>query len=150
MVIVGSCLLAVAALAFFNIVCRAAPLIRCYREGIECNLISASRLDSVRLLPGEIRLAWLILSLQGFRSHRVRIAWSEFAGASVSGHPMAYVLTLNGAGRNLKTGRTVERVSFKQAALNDMPQRVAESLSFFAIYPFQRAELPTWQTTIGS
>ena len=79
MVVIGCCLLAVAALAIFNILARIAPTIRCYRDGIECILVGALPLDGVPLVPGVVRVAWSILSLQGFRSQRVRILWSQFA-----------------------------------------------------------------------
>ena len=80
LVVGGCCFLAVAALAIFNILARMTPVIRCYREGIECKLIGVSSLDAVPLVPGLVRLAWTILSFQGFRSQRVRIPWSQFAG----------------------------------------------------------------------
>ncbi len=112
MVIVGSCLLAVATLALSAIIARMTPLIRCYREGIECNLVGVTSLDNVPLVPGLVHVAWSILSLQGFRSHRVRLPWSQFVGANVRGIPMAYALTLSGAVFNLKTGRKTGSVFF--------------------------------------
>jgi hypothetical protein len=111
MVIVGFCLLPLAALALCNIVGCAAPLIRCYREGIKCNLVGATSVDGVPLLPKEVRIAWAMLSLQGFRSQRVRLPWQQFAGAGVSGIPMAYVLNRNGLVINLKSGQETRWVA---------------------------------------
>jgi hypothetical protein len=144
MLIVGCGMLAVAALAAFNIVGRIPPLIRCYREGIECNLVGASSLDGVPLVPGLVRVAWAVLSLQGFRSQRVRIPWSQFEGAAVSGFPMAYVLTVSGVATNLKTGSVTHGVTFAQVALTDHPQRVADILNYLAAEPAWRAQLAGW------
>src|SRR3954471_18453591 len=55
MLLVGCFLLAVATLAVFNLAGRVAPIIRCYRDGIECNLVGASSLDGVPLIPGLAR-----------------------------------------------------------------------------------------------
>jgi hypothetical protein len=145
LVIVGCGLLAVAVLAAFNIVGRGPPMIECYRDGIECNLVGASSLDDVPLVPGVVRVAWTILSLQGFRSQRVRIPWPQFGGAQVGGIPMAYVLTLNGAVTNLKTGRVTQWVAFAQAALKDDSQHVADTLNRFALDARAREQLPSWE-----
>src|SRR5687768_117285 len=50
MVIVGSCLLAVAAMAAANIAGRVRPVVRCFRRGIECNLVGRTSLDEVPLV----------------------------------------------------------------------------------------------------
>lgn len=144
MVIIGSCLLAVAVLAIFNIVGRVAPIIRCYREGIECNLVGATSLDGVPLVPGLVRVAWTILSLQGFRSQKVRVLWSEFRGARIDGMPMAYVLCISGAITNVKTGRVTQCIVFAQAALKDHPKQVAEALNIVAAEPARRGQLSSW------
>jgi hypothetical protein len=146
MVITGSCLLIVAALAAFNIISRHTSMIRCYRDGIECNLIGVSSLDRVPLVPGLLRLAWTILSVQGFRTQRWRIPWSQFAGADVSGIPMAYELTLKGAVTLVTTGRVTHSIAFPQFALKDDPQQVADVLNHLATDPQRRDELPAWPT----
>jgi hypothetical protein len=147
--IIGLCLLTVALLAAFNIVGRIRPIIRCYREGIECNLVGATSLDGVPLVPGLVRVAWTILSLQGFRSQRVRTSWTEFHGAQVSGIPMAYVLLLNGSFTNLESGPVTHRVTFKQVALADHPERVAGILNQLAADVSQRDLLPSWSVSPG-
>jgi hypothetical protein len=147
MVIVGCCLLAVAVLAAFNIVGHIPPIIRCHREGIECNLVGATSLDGVPLVPGLVRMSWTILSLQGFRSQRLRILWPEFGGAQVGGIPMAYVLTLNGLFTNLKTGRVAHRVAFEQVTLEDHPERVADTLNQLAANLAWREQLSSWPSS---
>ena len=145
--IIGLCLLTVAVLAAFNIVGRIRPIIRCYREGIECNLVGATSLDGVPLVPGLVRVAWTILSLQGFRSQRVRTSWTEFHGAQVSGTPMACVLSLNGSFANLKTCRVTHGVAFKQVALTDHPEHVAGTLNRFAADVAMRHQLSSWSSS---
>ena len=145
--IIGLCLLAVAVLAAFNIVGRIRPIIRCYREGIECNLVGATSLDGVPLVPALVRVAWTILSLQGFRSQRVRSSWIEFQGAQVSGIPMAYVLSLNGSFANLKTSRVTRGVAFKQVALIDHPEHVAGTLNRLAADGAMRDQLSSWSSS---
>ena len=148
MVIIGCVLVAVGVLALFNILGRIAPIVRCYRDGIECNLVGATSLEGIPLIPGMFRVAWAILSLQGFRSQRVRILWSQFAGAHVGGFPMAYVLTLSGTVTNVKTGRVTHAVAFKQVALTDHPQRVADVLNRFALSVGERGSLPQWPPAV--
>ena len=143
-VIIGCCLLAVSVLAAFNIVARIAPVIRCYREGIECNLIGTTSLDGVPLVPGLVRVAWTVLSLQGFRSQRVRVLWSKFGGARVGGIPMAYILSLNGPITNQKNGRVTQCIVFKQVALKDHLEQVADTLNVLAAEPARREQLPSW------
>lgn len=135
----------IAALAAFNIVARFTPIIRCYREGIECKLIGATSLDSVPLVPGLIRVAWTILSCQGFSSQRLRIAWEDFVCARVGGMRMAYVLTLVGLAINTRTMHARDSLAFHQVALSDDPQWVAQTLNRLAVNPGQREHLPSWQ-----
>lgn len=143
-ILFGVCMLVVAALAAFNIVGRFRPIIRCYREGIECNLVGATSLDGVPFLPGLYRVAWAILSLQGFRSQRVRIIWEDFVGAKVAGIPMMYLLILNGTVTNAKTGLVSNSIAFKQVAIKVHPQQVADVLNGFAGNTAQREQLPHW------
>jgi hypothetical protein len=142
--IIGLGLLVVALLAAFNIVSRFRPTIRCYREGIECNVVGATSLDGVPLVPGAIRVAWAILSLQGFRSRCFRTQWTDFQGARVSGLPMAYILSLHGTFANLQSGKVTNGVAFKQVALRDDPKVVAGILNQLAADPASRDQLSSW------
>jgi hypothetical protein len=147
MVATGAFLAVVAVLAAFNIAGRARPAIRCFREGIECNTVGATSLDGVPLLPGGVRLAWSILSLQGFRSTRLRIAWSNFRKAEVRGIPMAYTLLLQGPATNVRSGATSEQIVFRQVALVDDPRFVADTLNRFGANHDDRERLPTWDNS---
>lgn len=144
--ILGLVFLALAVLAAFNIAARRAPLVRCYREGLECRLIGATSLDEIPLVPMPIRIAWSLLTLEGFRVRRVRVLWSRFQGAQVDGVAMAYVLTIFGSLQNVRTGRISTRVSFGQIALRDHPEDVADALNDLAADPERRRQLPAAAT----
>ncbi len=84
------------ALAVFNIAARRRPLLRVCREGLAINLIGTSSLDGVPLVPTLVRVAWLIVTLQGFRQQILFAPWASFRGASISGLPMVRKLTIAG------------------------------------------------------
>lgn len=144
MVIIGVCLVVVAILAAVSIAGRARPLIRCFREGIELNIVGATSLDEVPLVPGTVRLAWAILSLQGFRSTSMRIAWPDFRKAEVSGIRMAYVLRVQGTAVDVRSGAAWSSIGFQQVALADDPHSVAEALNHLGASPEERERLPSW------
>jgi len=96
MIVIGIFLLMCAAMAAINIITLITPIICCYRQGIECRLVGNSSLDSVPLVPRWVRIAWKLVSLQGFQSRTFRILWQEFRDAKVVGTPMAYVLRVEG------------------------------------------------------
>jgi hypothetical protein len=148
MLVTGSGMLAVAVLAVFKILGRVAPVIRCYREGVMCNLVGATSLDGIPLLPGLIRVAWAIISIQGFRSQRVCVAWPEFSEAKVGGIPMAHVLKLSGKFMNLKNEQITRSITFSQASLLDHPRLIASTLNEMAANPTQRDSLPSWTATL--
>jgi len=143
MVIIGFCLAAVAVKAAVDIAARVGPVIRCYREGIECKIIGATSLDGMPV-PGLVRIAWGLVSLQSFRSRRLRVEWSHFRGAEVGGYPMAYVLTLSGGFTNLTDGGVVDVVRFQQVALRTHPEQVADALNHFACDADLRDRLASW------
>jgi hypothetical protein len=136
--------LPIAAMGGANIVASRTPIIRCFREGIECNLVGNTSLDHVFGVPGIVRVAWKIYSLQGFRSSRVRIPWSQFRAADVAGITMAYRLGLHGLATNLRSGHTSEQIVFRQSDLTIHPNQIAEVINGFAANPAARDELPSW------
>jgi hypothetical protein len=142
--LVGGGMLGAAALAGATILGHRRPVIRCFREGLECNLVGASALDDVPLLPGLLRVTFSIVSLQGFRSHQVRIPWVNFTGAFVQGLPMAYVLTVTGEAINVQSGQIVHKIDIQQVTLNASPQHVAEILNTYSGDPKLCKQLPVW------
>jgi hypothetical protein len=144
MTIIGTFLLMAAGLAFFDIIARIPPLIRCYREGIECNVIGTTSLDGCQLIPGIAQTAWAILSLQGFRSQRFRAPWTDFSGADVGGSPMAYVLLLEGSFANPMSGKVIHDLLYQQVDFSDDPQFIASILNGFAQDDTLRKQLSSW------
>ncbi len=76
------------ALAIFNICARRQAPIRLYQEGIVVRRIGASTLDRIPFVPTLIRLAWLVISLQGFKHDTLVLPWETFRNAFISGMPM--------------------------------------------------------------
>lgn len=147
MFIFGLCFLPVAAEKMFGVAARMRPLIRCYREGIEFRIIGRSTLDGLPFVPFPLRIAWPVLSLSGFRSHRMRLLWSDFRDARVSGFAMAYVLTCYGLATDVKTGKVTSSVSYPQVAFRDSLQHISDMLNVLAIHPDLRENLPSWSGT---
>lgn len=82
-------------LAWFNVHACRKPLLRICEEGIEVNIIGASSLDGVLLIPSLIRVAWLVLSLQGFKKQIGWIPWELFHNVEVAGLPMMRSLVID-------------------------------------------------------
>jgi hypothetical protein len=143
--IMGTLILLYSSFIAFNIYARAKPLIRCYREGIECLIVGQTDLDGVPFMPGALRLFFAIVTLQGFRSVRYRILWEQFQSAQVGGIPMAQVLHLNGVVTNLTTGQVRPQISLPQVALAQDLHRIANALNLFASNPTARAQLLPWK-----
>lgn len=146
--IFGLCFLPVAAEKMFSVAARMRPLIRCYREGIELRIIGRSALDGIPFVPFPLRIAWPVLSLSGFRSQRMRLRWSDFREARVSGFAMAYVLTCYGLATDVKTGKVTSSVSYPQVAFRDSLQHISDMLNVLAIHPELRDNLPSWSGTL--
>lgn len=75
---------------------RRRPLLRICREGVEALMIGESSLDRIPLVPGLVRIAWSILSGQGFRSRIVRIPWARLDEVVVQWTPRGRVLAIVG------------------------------------------------------
>lgn len=144
MVITGSVLLVVCLMAALHVARRVRPIVRCYRDGIECRLIGETSLDRVPGVPRFVRLAWAILSLQGFGARRVRFAWPQFDRARVGGRLMAGWLALDGSAVDARTGLDAGPVLFAQVAFRVPLQDVAEALNGFAGDPAARGRLAAW------
>lgn len=92
--IIGIFMILVALLGWFNVYARRTPLLRICREGILINVIGVSSLDNVPLVPSIFRVAWLILSLQGFKKQIGFIPWESFEAAQATGLPMMRSLVI--------------------------------------------------------
>jgi hypothetical protein len=127
-------MLLVFALAVFNIVARRRPLICLHREGLAINIIGSSSLDGIPLIPGMIRVAWLILSLQGFKQQMLFMPWQSFVGIQISGLPMARRLTIAGSmfrstdGQIVHSAAVANQVTFPEVAFDSPLDLIAASI----------------------
>jgi hypothetical protein len=98
---VAMCIMSVPFLALFalgatNLAFRLRPTLRICREGLEAQVIGASALSEVPLVPPMFRLIWLLLSGAGFRRRIYYIPWEFSRGAEIGGLPMSRELILHG------------------------------------------------------
>ena len=108
----------IALLGWFNVYARRKPLLRICEEGMEINVIGASSLDGTPLIPNLVRVAWLILSLQGFKKQIGWIPWETLRNIEVVGLPMK---------RSLLIEATIAYPAFRGDA---MTARIGDSIAF--------------------
>jgi len=143
-------LLLVFILAVFHVLARRRPMLRICREGIEINILGASSLDDVPLVPVFLRLAWLIVSLQGFKRQLLRAPWEQFREARISGPPMARTLTIvasvdQSASRSKgEPAPTANDVSFGEAAFDRPLDQVVSAIQAYRRNVELRNRLPSW------
>lgn len=144
LVIIGSGLMLVAVMPLCRLIYLRKPVIRCFRDGLECRMFGATSLDRFPGIPKLVRLAWAIVSLQGFRGRCLRVTWPELVGVSWGGVRMARVLQIQGRIVDRRTGKSYEQLRLAQARFIDSPQVIAAWLNGFAADPTARASLPEW------
>jgi hypothetical protein len=132
-----------AGLAFYNIIASSGALIGCFREGIQCKLVARTELDSVPLVPGMLRIAFAIVTGQGFRMRFVRYRWEHFAGAHVTGGVGTRNLMLDGAGL-LDNGKPTGGLVFPQVQLRDDVEEIAAWLNAWSRDAEQIQRFPSW------
>jgi len=144
---VAMCLFAL--LGWFNVYARKKPLLRICEEGLEINVIGASSLDGVLLIPNLIRIAWLIVSLQGFREQIGWIPWEMFRSIEVSGLPMMRTLVVNATiaypsfRGDAMTAKISNSVAFRDAEFQDPLETIALTIQAFYDDPKARNALPS-------
>jgi hypothetical protein len=144
-------MLLVFALALYNLRSRRWPILRLCREGIEIVEIGASSLDRIPSLPGLVRVAWLILSTQGFRKRVARVPWRDFGDVWVSGPPMSRRLTIvtspdSASAEGLPApSPSVGHVVLPEVTFADPLDQIAEAIMSIAIDPGRRNHLPSWE-----
>lgn len=138
----------IASLGWFNILARRRPLLRICEEGLEINVTGASSLDDVPLLPLMVRVAWLILSLQGFKKQIGGIPWRSMRTVQVRGLPMARTLVIEATiiyptfRSEQVTVRIANAVTFRDAEFQDPLDTIADAISSFALEPEAHSSLP--------
>jgi len=142
--------LAVFAMAIFNIKARRRPLLRICREGVEVVQVAPSSLDRIPLVPGLVRVAWLILSTQGFRRRIIRFPWRDLQEVLVSGPPMARSLTIVAYPSFLATADlppgifAADRVVFPEVTFASPLDEIARAVRSSANLPATPGHLPSW------
>ena len=125
-------------------------MLRLCREGIEFVEIGSSSLDGIPLIPELIRIAWLILSMQGFRKRVVRVPWRDFQDAWVSGPPMARRLTIDASGslaiaEELPPGTFVaDQLVMTEVMFSTPLDEIAAAILLYAENPIDREHLASW------
>lgn len=137
-------------LAVFNIVARRQPLIRLCREGLAINVIGSSTLDGVFLIPGIVRVAWLIISLQGFGQQMLLAPWQSLQQARVSGPPMARTLTIIASLYRPADPQASElipvakQIAFREVAFRTPLEQIAQEINRYSKVAESRNSLPSW------
>ncbi|WP_165067877.1 hypothetical protein [Paludisphaera rhizosphaerae] len=106
---------------------RRRPLLRICREGIEALVIGESWLDKIPLIPGFLRIVWLLLSGQGFRSRVVRIPWMRLGDSTLHGTSSGRVLEISGT---TDYGEP-ETIYFTELSFRLPVTRIAEAISSY-------------------
>lgn len=151
LIVIGILLLLVFFKALFDLAARRGPILRICREGIELKLIGRSSLDKVPLVPGMIRVAWSIISLQGFASNVVRMPWECVQEVHVSGLPMSKTLTITGTMFSARTPDLTavppiaRSIGFPEVAFVAPIDEVASVVRHFAADPTLRGDLESWE-----
>lgn len=137
----------VAALLWFNVLARRKPLLRICREGIEVNVIGSSSWDGVPFVPAVIRIAWLIVSLQGFKRRIAWIPWSTLRNVEVTGPPMMRALAVDGEvvypsflGDEL-TANVVASITFCESEFVAPLGEIADAIRSYHANPIARESL---------
>jgi hypothetical protein len=139
------------ALATSNILLRRQPPIRLFHEGLVVNRIGSSTLDQFRFVPVLIRIAWLIVSLQGFKCQTLVIPWETFLDACVSGLPMDHTLTLSGNAygwtneSNSQAVVITDAVAFAEVEFKTRLDEIAEAINNYHQDLDARSRLPSWR-----
>jgi hypothetical protein len=139
----------VALLGWLNILAYRKPLLRICREGIELNVIGSSSLDGVLLVPPIIRIAWLVLSLQGFKRQIGWIPWSLLRGVEVRGMPMLQSMVIDAtivypsvAGEQL-TAKIGDSIAFGDAEFLEPLDEIVSAIRIFHANPQACESLPS-------
>jgi hypothetical protein len=154
--LIGVLLAPVAALFLFNILARRRPLLYLCQEGIVVNLIGVSSLDGLPVVPGFsraialLRVAWLIVSLQGFKQQLVYAPWHGFQAAQVSGLRMQRKLAVfANFFRPAPIGVQPEFISdqlwFAEVEFTSSLEQIARSITIYSTDVRARQQLPSWQ-----
>ena len=139
----------IALLGWFNVYARRKPLLRICKEGMEINVIGVSSLDGTPLIPNLVRVAWLILSLQGFKKQIGWIPWETLRNIEVVGLPMMRSLLIEATiaypafrGDDM-TARIGDSIAFRDAEFQEPLEVIVSTIQEFYNGPDARGALPS-------
>ncbi len=138
-----------AMLGWINVYARRRPLLRVCEEGLEINVIGASSLDGTPLIPNLVRVAWLIVSLQGLKKQTGWMPWEMFRNIEVAGLPMMRSLVIDATiayptfRGNAVTAQIGNSVAFRDAEFRDPLELIASTIRAYNDDPDARKELPS-------
>ena len=138
-----------AILFWFHVLARRRPLLRICQEGLEVNIVGRGSLDHVPGIPTSIKLAWLVLSMQGFRKQIGWVPWESFRGVSVSGIPTMKTLTIQGTVafprfRGDEIDATVaDHIMFRGSEYRNSLEEIANAIETTFIQPSTWSTLPS-------
>jgi hypothetical protein len=138
-----------ALLGWFRVYASFHPLLRICNDGLEINVIGASSLDGVPFIPSWIRVALLVVSLQGFKKQIGWIPWDSLRNVELTGLPMLRALTIEAAilYPSIK-GDTVsaslgDKIVFCDAEFKDPLESVYKTILMYHQNPEARTVLPS-------
>ena len=139
----------IALLGWFNVYARRKPLLRICKEGMEINVIGVSSLDGTPLIPNLVRVAWLILSLQGFKKQIGWIPWETLRNIEVVGLPMMRSLLIEATiaypafRGDAMTARIGDSIAFRDAEFQEPLEVIVSTIQEFYNNPDARGALPS-------
>jgi hypothetical protein len=128
---------------------RGRPLIRICRDGVEVRVIAASALNDDWTMPSRPVLLWRIITGSGYGNRVGWISWDLLKSVTVVGGsekklvfegPVAVPTALNG---DELTARIGEHLAFKDSALKNRLQTVADTILSYKDSPESRQTLPS-------
>jgi hypothetical protein len=138
------------ALACYQVLGRREPFIRICREGLEVRLVGRSGLDDLPRFLEWITLYWSLLSLQGFRTKRLRLAWSDIEDIRLAGRPSVRVLVIRGPFRSARQDMAAadppaaDRARFDQQDFAVPMDEIAAAINHFRVDEKERGFLRSW------
>lgn len=145
----------VAVLALFRARALRQPLVRLRRQGIVVRVIGATSLDGLPHVPvfGDglalLRVAWSIVSLQGFKQQLVYTSWQSVRDAQVWGPPLQRKLTIFASFARPSNAdglpeQIFDNVQFEEVAFADSLTEVARAIAIYCADEGARQRLPSW------
>jgi hypothetical protein len=131
--IAGAILLPFFFLFTFNRLALRHPVLCIRREGLVIYWHGGSSLDNVAGVPGILRVAWLIVSGQGFRMQTLHVPWRSLKDVKVGGIPMARRLTILGAmfDPDDDSSPVADQFTFHEASIRKSPGHISDSIREF-------------------